>query len=241
MNLVLDIGNTLQKIAVFNNDECVYCRAFPLITLDLLSSIFAQYEIGNSIISSVAEVDILVEDFLKTHSNRIHFSSKTKLPVRILYKSVDTLGLDRIANAVGAVRLYPKKNILSIQAGTCLVFDFVNESGDYLGGSISSGMKMRFEALHEKTKNLPFLTSTNNLPDILGIDTKTSLFSGVINGLRFEIEGFIAEYQKKYRNLVVLITGGDAEFLQKSIKNTIFAVSTIVLIGLNEIIKYNVE
>jgi type III pantothenate kinase len=240
MNLTIDIGNTLQKIAVFNNDECVYCQSFPLVTEAVLLSVFQQFSIKNSIVSSVAELDQKVIDFLNKKTQPTHYSHQTKLPIIILYKSKKTLGLDRIANAVGAAAIFPDKNILSIQAGTCLVFDFVNENKEYLGGSISPGIQMRFETLHEKTKNLPLLKITENHPGFLGSDTDSSINSGIINGICYEIDGFIDDYKAKFNNVVVLLTGGDAVYLQNSIKNTIFAVPNLVLKGLNEIIKYNV-
>ena len=240
MNLVIDIGNTLQKIAVFNNDECVYCQSFSLITETVLIQIFNQFPIKYSIISSVTELNAQISKFLNTNTKIIHYTHQTKLPITILYKSAETLGLDRIANAVGAVTLFPKKNVLSIQVGTCLVLDFVNEDKEYLGGSISPGMKMRFEALHEKTKKLPLILAKDISPNFLGTDTQESLNSGVINGICYEIDGFIEDYQTKFGNMVVLLTGGDAPYLQKLIKNTIFAASNVVLKGLNEIIKFNV-
>ena len=240
MNLAIDIGNTLQKIAVFDNDESVFYRSFPLITEDILLSILNQHQIKFSILSAVAELDLRVMDFLKTHTKMIRYSYQTKLPISILYKSVETLGLDRVANAVGAAALFPAQNVLSIQAGTCLVFDFVNENGEYLGGSISPGMNMRFEMLHQKTKNLPFIKATDTMPHFLGNDSVTSLSSGVINGICHEIDGFIDDYRTEFKNLSVLLTGGDATYIQKFIKNTIFAAPNVVLKGLNEIIKNNV-
>ena len=241
MNLVIDIGNTLQKIAVFNQkDECVFVQSFKNIKKEILASIFSEFSIQNSIISSVADWDTLVVDFLEENTKMIHYSHQTKLPITILYKSADTLGLDRIACAVGAAALFPGKNILSIQAGTCLVLDFVNKNREYLGGSISLGMKMRFDALHEKTKKLPLLSAPDNPQLFLGATSEESILSGVINGICYEIEGFVDAYQKEFKDVDVLITGGDAPCLQKFIKNTIFAAPNVVLIGLNEIIKYNV-
>jgi type III pantothenate kinase len=141
---------------------------------------------------------------------------------------------------VGAASLFPNRNLLSIQAGTCLVFDFVNEKGEYLGGSISPGMNLRFEALHEKTKNLPQLRVKDTPHWFLGATSEESIISGVMNGVRYEIDGFIEDYKVNFENIMVLLTGGDALCLQKLIKNTIFAAQNLVLIGLNEIIKYNV-
>jgi type III pantothenate kinase len=239
MNLVIDIGNTLQKIAVFDEDDCVFCQTVDLITEDILASIINQFAIKHSIISSVAEVEKKVVYFLQNRTQMIAYSHQTKLPVTILYKSAETLGLDRIANAVGAASMFPAQNVLSVQAGTCLVLDFVNEKGEYLGGSISPGMNMRFEALHEKTRNLPYLKPPEATPNFLGTDTSGSISSGVINGICCEIDGFIEYYKKKFTPLIILLSGGDAIFLKKSIKNTIFAAPNVVLKGLNEIIKYN--
>jgi len=218
----------------------MYCQSFPAISQKILASVFYVYPVEFSIISSVADSSAHVVDFLEKHTKVIQFSHQTQLPISILYKNAETLGLDRIANAVGAATLFPNRNVLSIQAGTCLVLDFVNEKEEYLGGSISPGLTMRFETLHEKTKKLPLLREPNLPHSCLGMDTDESIISGVINGICYEIDGFIEDYQKKFDDLVVLFTGGDAPCLQKSIKNTIFAASNIVLKGLNEIIKYNV-
>ena len=240
MNLVIDIGNSLQKIAVFNNDEMVFHQSFPVVSEEILTSVLAQFPVRFSMLSSVAGVDVQVIDFLNVNTRVVHFSHQAKLPVTILYKSAETLGLDRIANAVGAATQFPNRNVLSIQAGTCLVFDFVNENGEYLGGSISPGINMRLEALHEKTKNLPLLRVEDTPYSFLGATSEESILGGVVNGICYEIDGFIEDYKTNFENIMVLITGGDALFLQKLIKNTIFAAPNLVLKGLNEIIKYNV-
>jgi len=240
MNLVIDIGNSLKKIAVFHNDEMVFHQSFPDISEEILSSVLAQFPVKYSIFSSVCGVNTQVVDFLNVNTQIIHYSYQTNLPITILYKSVQTLGLDRVANAVGAATRFPNRNVLSIQAGTCLVFDFVNEKGEYLGGSISPGIKLRFEALHEKTKNLPLLRVEDTPQWFLGATSEESIYSGVVNGICYEIEGFIEDYKANFEKITVLITGGDALFFQKLIKNTIFAAPNLVLIGLNEIIKYNV-
>jgi type III pantothenate kinase len=218
----------------------VYCQSFSVITKDILTSILNQFSIENSIISSVAGVEAQVTEFLKTNTKLIYYTHQIKLPVTLLYQSVAILGLDRIANAVGAASMFRNRNVLSIQAGTCLVFDFVNEKGAYLGGSISPGMKMRFEVLHEKTKQLPLIRDTEKDIHFLGMNTEASILSGVIVGMCCEIDGLINEYKRQYKDTIVLFSGGDAAFLQKFIKNTIFAAPNVVLKGLNEIIKYNV-
>ena len=218
----------------------VFHQSFSAISEEILRSVTAQFPVKFSMLSSVACVDAQVIDFLNLNTKVIHYSHQTKLPITILYKSAETLGLDRIANAVGAATQFPNRNVLAIQAGTCLVFDFVNENGEYLGGSISPGIKMRFEALHEKTKNLPLLRVGDTPQRFLGATSEEYIFAGVMNGVCYEIDGFIEDYKANFENVMVLLTGGDALCLQKLIKNTIFAAPNLVLKGLNEIIKYNV-
>jgi type III pantothenate kinase len=240
LKLLIDIGNTLQKIAVVQNDDYLFCESYSCITIEVLLSIFSNYSIKYTIVSSVAAFDKQLLDFLTMNTKLIHYSHQTKLPISIKYKDAETLGLDRIANAVGAATIFPHTNVLSIQAGTCLVLDFVNDNNEYLGGSISPGIKMRFEALHEKTKKLPLITIPDIFPNFIEITTTGSLCSGIINGMCHEIDGFIEDYKSNFENLKILLTGGDASSLQKLIKNTIFAAPNLVLKGLNEIIKYNV-
>jgi len=240
LNLLIDIGNTLQKIAVVHNDEFLFCQSYHYITKEILLSVFNKYQIKNAIVSSVAEFDTQLTQFLNANTTLIYYTHQTKLPVTILYNSRETLGLDRMASAVGAATLFPNENVLAIQAGTCLVFDFVNDKKEYLGGSISPGVNMRFEALHEKTKKLPRLNLPDFFPNLIGTTSPNSIYSGVIRGICFEIDGFIDDYKAHFNNLKVLFSGGDASYLQKSIKNTIFAAPNLVLKGLNEIINYNV-
>jgi len=240
MNLAIDIGNSFQKVAVFNNDEILFHQSFPAISEKILTSVAALFPVKYSILSSVAGVSEHVIKFLNRSTTMVHYSHHTQLPIKILYKSAETLGLDRIANAVGAATQFPNQNVLSIQAGTCLVFDFVNANGEYLGGSISPGITMRLETLHEKTKNLPQLRVKDTPQTFLGTTSEESILSGVVNGICYEIDGFIEDYKANFENIMVLLTGGDALLLQKLIKNTIFAAPNLVLKGLNEIIKYNV-
>lgn len=238
MNLVIDIGNSLQKIAVFCKDEMIHYEVFDKISKENIVSIISNFEINNSIISSVSEFDTEIVEFLKSELNHINFTQKTKLPILILYKTPETLGLDRIACAVGANSFFPNQNVLAIQVGTCLVCDFVNVENEYLGGSISPGMKMRFEALHKLTANLPLIAENENV-ELIGKATEISIRSGVMNGICYEIDGAINSYKEIYPNITVVLTGGNMQFFQKSIKNTIFAAQNLVLTGLNEIIKYN--
>jgi type III pantothenate kinase len=148
------------------------------------------------------------------------------------------LGIDRIALASAAVHLYINKNVLVIDAGTCITYDFINSENEYLGGAISPGISLRYKSLHTFTDKLPLLEA-NNSKLLIGNSTATSIHAGVVNGVLYEIDGFIEAYKNNYENLTVILTGGDAHFLRDTIKNDIFANSNFLLEGLNHILEYN--
>ncbi|HNX20729.1 MAG TPA: type III pantothenate kinase [Bacteroidales bacterium] len=240
MNLVIDIGNSLQKWALFDqSDQMVFVTSVPKITLESLQDLFKKYNIEKSIISSVGKLDSNVESFIRQSTQLIPFTHQSKLPISIHYLQAETLGLDRIANSVAAATLFPNQNCISIQAGSCIVYDFVNKNGEFLGGAISPGLQMRFKSLHDYTARLP-LEDFENIDYFLGQSTQQSIKSGVINGTIFEIDGQIDTYKTTYLDLKVILTGGDMPYLQKSIKNQIFAAPNLVLIGLNKILNLNV-
>ena len=239
MDLVIDIGNTLQKSAVFS-EEGVLLDLFSesIIPISFLENLFCQYPIKRAIVSSVRENDGLVLRWLEERTQVIRFSSNCRLPIRLQYATPESLGTDRIANAVGANTLYPNRNVLSIMAGTCLVADFVNENGEYLGGSIAPGVRMRFKALSQFTSRLPFV-EPENIDFFVGDSTQNSILSGVMNGIIQEINGIIRQYSRHYNQLKVILSGGDAGLLQNSIKKRIFAAQNPVLVGLHKILILN--
>lgn len=240
MNFVVDIGNTLQKFALFDSDDnLIFVKAVDEISIDEIALLFEKQKITNSIISTVAQLNPKLVDFLQKSSNSIIFNKKLKLPITIQYEDLDSLGTDRIANAAGATVYFPNQNCLSIQLGTCIVYDFVDKHSVYHGGAISPGINMRFRGLHQQTHNLP-LINKEEINYFIGKTTEQSIKSGVMNGVLYEIDGQIDAYNAHFDNLKVLITGGDHSFLQNSIKNQIFAVSNLVLIGLNKILTMNV-
>lgn len=240
MNLVIDIGNSLQKVAIFDSlDQMVFVTSVPKITLESLQNLFQKYNIEKSIISSVGKLDSSVASFIQQTSQLVPFTHQSKLPITIDYIHSETLGLDRIANCVAAASLFPNQNCLSIQAGSCMVYDFVNKNGEFQGGAISPGLNMRFKSLHDYTAQLP-LEDFESIDYFLGQSTQQSIKSGVINGTIFEIDGQINAYKTKYLDLKVLLTGGNMNHLQKSIKNQIFAAPNLVLVGLNKILNLNV-
>ncbi|MDL2309237.1 type III pantothenate kinase, partial [Bacteroidales bacterium OttesenSCG-928-C03] len=237
MDLTIDIGNTLCKAGVFDkNGDLVFFEKYETLSLAQLEMLCEKYPITRSIVASVREQNTDIENFLVAKTHHIPFSHASLLPVAIRYETPHTLGLDRIANAVAAHLHYPNENTLSIQAGTCIVYDFIDNQGVYFGGAISPGIDMRFKALHYFTGKLP-LVEKKEIIRYVGQNTQQSVKSGVINGLIFEIEGFINQYKTDYPDLKVVMTGGDGDYLRKSIKNVIFAGSNFILKGLHEILK----
>lgn len=240
MNCVFDIGNTRIKVALFDGAELknVHIVESREEFLDVVKDLKFDY----SIVSSVADDDLT--NFVITQANNpLILNYKTPLPVKNLYKTPETLGNDRLANAVGAYHLSAESNSLIIDAGTCLKMDFINSSNQYLGGIISPGLTIRFKAVHTFTDKLPLVKPDDSEEMEMGIDTLTSLHSGCYTGMDREIMATIEDFKRNYDDLKVFITGGDMDDLQKmgfSQKNSIFADRWLTLKGLNEILNYNV-
>jgi type III pantothenate kinase len=156
------------------------------------------------------------------------------------YATPETLGIDRMVLAAGATLQFPNQNRLVIDAGTCVTFDFIDESNNYLGGAIAPGLRLRYESLHNYTAKLPLL-ALEDPKDLIGKSTAESIHSGVANGLVYEIDGFIDEYRVRYSNFIIILTGGDTEFLAKRLKNTIFANSNFLLESLNQTFQYKIK
>jgi type III pantothenate kinase len=241
MNLAIDVGNTRVKIAVFEKDKLVELFVFNKTKiLSEIKDILKKHEISTGIMSNVASIS---DSKLKKIKNlvEIHIiSSLTEVPFKNLYKTPETLGVDRIALVAGAVTQFSGHNVLVIDAGTCITFDFVNSEGKYIGGAISPGLKMRFNSLNHFTANLPLLEK-DDLIDFIGKNTKESMNSGVINGVIQEIDGVINQYKKKFLDLTVVLTGGDTNFLAKQLKSSIFANQNLLLHGLNKILILNID
>ena len=204
--------------------------------IDALKEIYKPIE--RAIVSSVGKLPETDLIYLKESFNLVELNSKTTIPFVNLYATPHTLGLDRIALVAASVKQFPYSNTLIIDAGTCITYDFVNANNEYLGGAISPGISMRYRALHNLTANLPLLNK--EVPKSLtGDSTANSIHSGVVNGVLNEIDGNIETYRKKYSNLTVILTGGDANFLSEQLKSSIFANSNILLEGLNYILQIN--
>ena len=236
MNLAVDIGNTQIKFGLFEKDELA--ELFSGETA--IDEILAKHKIEKAIVSKTGSNEV-VECKLKEQSiQTIFLSRELNLPIKILYKTPETLGADRIAGSVAANFLYPNRNILKIDFGTCITYDFVNEKGEYLGGAISPGMMMRFKSLHNYTAKLPLVDPMQFTSfELTGTDTSTSILSGVINGIKEEVSGIIKEYDLRLGNLKVVATGGDTGLFVTLLKCEIFARPNLVLEGLNRILNYN--
>jgi type III pantothenate kinase len=238
MQLCIDAGNTNIKIAVFNKRKIVFKVSKENVSEEDLFSLFEKYNPASAILSSVRKFPSGALQLIKKHSKTIILSHTTKIPVKLKYQTPETLGPDRIASAVAAWTLLPGKNSLVINAGTCVTFDIVDKDGSYQGGAITPGIEMRYKALHQFTAKLPYVTKRETVR-IIGKTTTGSINAGVLNHMIYEINGAISFYNQHYKNLAVLLTGGDASFLAKRLKNDIFAAPDLVLTGLNEILLYN--
>jgi type III pantothenate kinase len=240
MLLAIDIGNTRIKAAVFEVNTLLEVVVFPIEELhQKIAFILQQYpKITNSVIASVGNTIKTDLSFLEKKTNLHFLSHQSKFPFQNLYTTPITLGIDRMVLAAGAVFQFPNQNRLIIDAGTCITYDFVNENNQYLGGAITPGLQLRYEALNLFTSKLPLLQKT--YPDnYIGNSTAQSIHSGVIKGTIHEIDGFIEEYKSQYAKFIIILTGGDSDFLAKRLKNTIFAHSNFLLESLNQTFQYN--
>ena len=239
MYLIIDVGNTRVKAAVYQEDKLLELVVFEKRRIiSEVKKLQKQFQISKGIISAVASISKIKLEKLKKMLSLIELSSTTKIPFKNLYKTPKTLGVDRIALVAAAVNYYSKKNVLVIDAGTCMTFDFVSKEKEYFGGAISPGIKIRYKALKTFTSKLPLLDK-KEVVNFIGNTTDTSIHSGVVNGICREIEGVINQYKKQYRDLTVVLTGGDTNFLSKQLKSSIFANPNFVLEGLHTILNYN--
>jgi type III pantothenate kinase len=240
MNLCIDQGNSSTKIGVFEGDEPVYFEKIQQPDYERIIAIFKQYKIKHSILSSVIQHADKLNDFLKSESKRhVLLSHHTHLPIINNYSTPETLGKDRLAAVTGAVSLLPETDLLVIDAGTAITYDFVDASGIYHGGNIAPGLNLRAKSLHEFTQNLPLVELKAEV-DFLGNDTHSAIQAGVLYGIVLEIDGYIERLMLKYPKLSVFLTGGSRIFFENKLKNRIFANENLVLIGLNRILQYNV-
>lgn len=242
MNLIVDVGNTSVKIAVFQDDKLLEkTTAKPEDTVLKVKAFQKKYsDLKSAMVSSVGNLSIESIEFLNKQFKLVQLSSRLKLPFANRYATPKTLGPDRLALAAGAVAQFPKKNTLVIDAGTCITYDFITAKNHYLGGAISPGVAMRYKALNHFTEGLPLLKAKKP-ESVIGASTAEAIHSGVVNGILTEIDGLIDTYKQNYPDLTVILTGGDAKFLSKQLKSGIFANSHFLLEGLNFILRHNIS
>ncbi|MDO5977013.1 type III pantothenate kinase [Flavivirga jejuensis] len=240
MNLIIDVGNSFVKLAVFENGilKCKESIALNLV-LEGVNSLKKEYpSIRKVIISSVGKLNEAAIKAISDSFDVMVLNSSITLPFKNLYTTPETLGVDRIALVCASVEQFSNNNVLIIDAGTCITYDFITTKNEYLGGAISPGLGMRYKSLNNLTANLPLLKS--EIPEsIIGNSTNGAIHSGVVHGILKEIDGIIEVYNRKYSDLTVILTGGDANFLSKQLKSSIFANSNFLLEGLNYILQFN--
>ena len=240
MLLAIDIGNTRIKAAVFEDntllDLIIFDKKEMVEKIEFILEKFLK--IASIVVASVGNMDKSVFHTLEKKIP-IHFiSHESRFPFVNLYTTPKPLGIDRMVLATGATLQFPHQNRLVIDAGTCITYDFIDEDNRYLGGAISPGIRLRYESLHQFTAKLPLLNKA--YPEyVIGNSTEESIHSGVVNGITLEIDGFIEQYKAQYAKFIIILTGGDAEFLAKRLKNTIFANSNFLLESLNQTFQYN--
>lgn len=240
MNLIVDAGNSFVKMAVFQNNRLVEKQFFEKEKFSENFKIFVQKypQLQKSIISSVTSGTSGIISEVKKQIPVMELTPAVKLPFKNDYASPGTLGKDRIALVAAAVNANKGKNTLIIDAGTCITYDLKTAEEVYLGGAISPGMNMRFKSLHKFTANLP-LVKPKPEAELIGNTTEASILSGIINGIKMELNGAIEAYNTQFEDLTVIFTGGDSQFLSITLKNSIFANSNFLLEGLNFILEFN--
>jgi len=235
MNLCIDIGNTRTKLSIFDENRLI--KQFTP-----GEDSWENYPVSKAILSITGKKDVhLLNRLDEKNIPYIILSSKLDLPFKVRYASPDSLGPDRIALVAGALQ-QAEGNLLIIDAGTCITYDFVNERREYLGGGISPGLRIRYQALHNYTSKLPLLQPPGETPELTGNDTVSSIHSGVFLGTIKEIEGMAGEYRSRFPDVKIILTGGDAPRLANSLKISIFAhIKFLQAYGLNDILNRNLQ
>lgn len=242
MNLLVDIGNTMAKVSVVQKEhgEEIVAISTQQLTKEQLEDIFRHFpSIDHVIFSSVRKEDETL-NFLKARVSTIQLTGQTPIPLKVNYKTPETIGADRLATAVGANYLFANTDVLIIDLGTAITVDYVSAGGELLGGNISPGMELRFKALHQLTAKLPLERAQSDTP-FIGTTTAEAIRAGVQYGIAHELSGYIADFLGRHPDGIVAFTGGDANFFAKTIKYPIFVIRNLATTGLHRILKYNAE
>ncbi len=241
-HMIIDIGNTRMKVALYVGNQLDGVLTFSNRAHKQVAELIENAEAEHGIISNVTNLPQPLTEMFHENLNILNFDGSTPVPIKSDYETPETLGTDRIANAVGAHKAYPGKNVLIIDFGTCIKYDVLSANGTFKGGAISPGVQMRFKSMYQMTGKLPRIKeweeSEENWP---GLATRSSMVSGVIQGIHAEILRYIDISNEHYNNLTVIATGGDFAFFDKAFKNIIFANPYLTLQGLHEILLYNID
>lgn len=240
MNLVLDFGNTRIKMAFFEGTRLLNEKTFESVEELLVSGVLNQ-KFKHALISSVTQNHLKILEILSPESKVKVFNAQTPIPLKNAYKTPETLGSDRILSSIASFTLFPNQNVLTLDAGTCIKYNFVNQNNEFLGGAISPGIPMRLKAMHNFTSALPLIEPEEGFEQWLGNDTRTSMLSGAQLGAAFEVDETINRYKSRYPDLMVVLTGGDSHYLLGQLKNPFFANPNSLLLGLNTVLLYNLE
>jgi type III pantothenate kinase len=235
--IAVDVGNSRIKVGFFEPEGLA--KKIQMSEISELQNVLHQPH-DHIIVSSVTEDPEHILDFSKAEGKKIKLTPQTVLPIQLKYATPESLGVDRVAAACGALQLFPAQDCLVIDMGTCINYELLDREGNYWGGIISPGVNMRFEAMHTFTARLPLLKATA-APDLIGNSTAGCMQSGVMNGILEEINGVIARVKINYPNLRIILCGGDAGLFENQLKPSIFAAPELVLLGLNRILIHNVK
>jgi type III pantothenate kinase len=240
MNLVIDQGNSLCKIGLFDvKNTLVHSVSCTEPSISFFETLFDEFQPNKGILSSVKTLDAAVLSFLESHLIQfVQFDTQTPLPITNGYASPQTLGLDRLAAAVGAWSHKPGCPLLVIDMGTAITYDFVTADGVYIGGNIAPGLRTRLKSLNDYTDRLPLIEPAKSFP-MLGDTTESAIRGGVMQGILFETEGYISTLKAQHSNLFAFLTGGDLIFFVDKLKNGIFVHESLVLSGLNRILSFH--
>jgi len=248
MNLCIDQGNSRTKVALMTDEgKLIHHFIYKQFSSAEVERLFDLYDITDSIISSVVNIEAAIVNTLSRRSQHfVLFDHNTPVPIVNLYETPHTLGQDRLAAAVGAKSICPDENLLIIDAGSAITYDFVSAKGEYMGGNIAPGLKMRFTMLHRMTKKLPLVeVEENELIPLFGKNTRDAIAAGVIRGVAYEVKGYMRTLHEKVQHFQTYLTGGNAPYILNNVrtsrteKRELHHEKYLVLIGLNEILCYN--
>lgn len=238
--LIIDVGNSTTKYALFDNKELTqYFQSFDDLSSSDIQSTLEKFNIDRCLISQSGKLSEELMDWLENVAFEvIYFDSNLVLPIKLDYETPQTLGKDRIASAVGSLLYFPDGNTVVVDMGTCITMNYIDANSTFLGGNISPGISMRLQAMHYFTEKLPLVEKKFN-ENLIGQNTENALQNGAVRGALWEIESFIRNVQEKNGPVNVILTGGDAKFFESCTNIKIFAAPKLVLEGLNEILTFN--